>query len=230
MASYTLKQLLERARRRYSVARGVLASRRKRAREGGNGRTPGVVTKAEAAWIKDAAREVDEALEHLEKRKRQFRRKPMRELALEHALRDLKVRETQGNNWGGKVTTMIREIGWEFPVAWCGVAVAYWYRQAGSTMAGKPWSYVPTLEQLLTRIQRRANVKPGHVVIYNWNGGVPDHTGLFLRWVDRKAGVFEAVEGNTRPGTQTSDAGGGEGVHIRRRTLAEVSSFRRVLR
>lgn len=221
---FTPRELVKRAHRRYDVARGVLAQRRK------NAHASGVVTRAEAEGIHEAEADVREGLRLLRHRQAQARaaareRRPRRVKALEEARRDLDVRETAGNNWGGEVTKMIRAVGWSFPVAWCGVAVAMWYIRAGSDRAGKAWSYVPTLEKLLTRVR---SPKPGHVVIYNWNGGVPDHTGLFERWVV-KGETFIAIEGNTRPGTAASDAGGGEGVHRRTRSVSEVSSFRRVL-
>lgn len=107
----------------------------------------------------------------------------------------------------------------------CGDAVAAAYILAGSKSVTRAWAYVPTLEKVLTRV---LSPKRGHVVIFNFDGGVPDHTGLFL-W-DNRDGSYLCVEGNTRPGSSASDAGGGEGVYLRTRPKSQVQSVRRVLR
>lgn len=63
MAGFSPRELVKRAAARYSVARGVLAHRRR------VGHADGVVTHAEARSIHDAEREVKLALDLLEKRK-----------------------------------------------------------------------------------------------------------------------------------------------------------------
>lgn len=138
------------------------------------------------------------------------------------------VRESGGNNRGAKVEAIIKRAGGTPGEPWCGDAVAAAYLDAGinAKYVTRAWAYVPTLARVLTAVR---NPRPGHVVIFDFqNDGVADHTGLFLRWTNRKKGLFQAVEGNTRPGTATSDAGGGEGVHIRDRHTSQVAGFRRI--
>lgn len=151
----------------------------------------------------------------------------LRERAFANAIKDLDVREQGGNNRGAQVEKIIRANGGTPGEPWCGDAVAYWYLNAGAKTVVRSWAAVRLLEQLLTRVRNPAR---GHVVIYNFDGGVPDHTGLFEKWQDRAAGTFWAIEGNTNKASRASDSGGGEGVHRRLRNVADVDSFRRVTR
>lgn len=154
------------------------------------------------------------------------RKTPLRLRAFAQAVSDLGVREHGGNNRGPDVERIIREAGGTPGEPWCGDAVFAWYKRAGSKLVSRAWAYVPTLERLLTRVR---NPKQGHVVIYNWDGGVPDHTGLFDEWII-KGHSFLAVEGNTGPDGAVSDGDGNDGVRRRTRYVWQVQSFRRVLR
>lgn len=138
------------------------------------------------------------------------------------------VHEVGGNNRGPDVDKIIRRAGGTPGEPWCGDAVAAAYLNAG--IAGKyvtrAWAYVPTLARVLAKVK---NPRPGHVVIYDFQqDGEADHTGLFLRWVDRKAGLFQAVEGNTGTGGARMD-GQGDGVHTRTRNVSQVAGFRRIV-
>lgn len=169
---------------------------------------------------------VAEAERMIARREQQLRaHRPMREKAaatMTAWARD-GVAEQGGNNRGPRVEQIIRAAGGTPGEPWCGDAVAAAYLRAGSKTVTRAWAYVPTLEVLLTRVRRP---RRGHVVIFNFDGGVPDHTGLFLS--DNGNGTYRCVEGNTRPGTSASDSGGGEGVHVRDRPVSMVQSIRRV--
>lgn len=177
-----------------------------------------------AKWRKHAER----AQLMVKRRERQLREnRPMREKAASIMVNwaHESVREQGGNNRGPRVDGIIKLAGGTPGEPWCGDAVAAAYILAGSKSVTRAWAYVPTLERVLTRV---LSPRRGHVVIFNFDGGVPDHTGLFLR--DNRDGTYLCVEGNTRPGSSASDAGGGEGVYLRTRPKSQVQSVRRVLR
>ena len=137
------------------------------------------------------------------------------------------VHEKGGNNRGPEVDAIIRKAGGTPGEPWCGDTVAAAYLTAGikPRYVTRAWAYVPTLGRVLARVR---NPQPGHVVLYDFQqDGEEDHTGLFLRWVDRKQGVFQAVEGNTGTGGARTD-GQGDGVHTRTRTTSQVAGFRRI--
>jgi hypothetical protein len=68
--------------------------------------------------------------------------------------------------------------------------------------------------------------KRGDLVNFDWQGdGSADHIGIFVRWVDRAKGVFEAIEGNTSLG---NDSAGGR-VMLRQRNARSVMSFVNVI-
>ena len=59
----------------------------------------------------------------------------------------------------------------------------------------------------------------GDFVCYDWNyDGTFDHIGLFLRWIDKSAGTFETIEGNTLPPGGSGNQSNGGGVYIRERS------------
>lgn len=93
-------------------------------------------------------------------------------------------------------------------VAWCGLAVATWWHDAGFEVPKALALQIDYVPALLTLAQRRElglfivgrnRVRRGDAVAFDFPNadGVADHVGLFIRWVDRKAGYFETVEGNT---------------------------------
>jgi hypothetical protein len=171
---------------------------------------------------------VNEAEKMVAHRERQLSAtRPMRFRALENARRDLDVREVGGNNQGPEVMKMIRANGGTGPEPWCGDAVAWWYRNAGSKLVERGWA---STIWLLANLSPVKHPLPGHVVVYDFGTGGAKHTGLFECWVDRRAGTFLAIEGNTNTSSTASDAGGGEGVHRRSRTVNQVAGFRRVAR
>jgi hypothetical protein len=119
-------------------------------------------------------------------------------------------------------------------VPWCGLAVASWWRRAGFNVPrdlALQIDYVPTLVQLAKERRHRlaivhpSRVRPGDAVAFDFDGGSADHVGLFEAWIDRKAGVFTSIEGNTAIG---NDSNGGE-VMRRTRRLEQVEAFVRKL-
>ena len=64
--------------------------------------------------------------------------------------------------------------------------------------------------------------KRGDLVIFNWDGGVPDHIGRLLS--RGGADSINTVEGNTSPGVHGSQSDGG-GVFIRNRPMSTVTAF-----
>jgi hypothetical protein len=115
-------------------------------------------------------------------------------------------------------------------VAWCGLAVAYWWAAAGfgvSKDLALKIDYVPELVALAAAkkhhlsLVHRKRVRAGDAVAFDFDGGASDHVGLFERWVDKGAGVFQTIEGNTAVG---NDAAGGR-VMRRTRYMSQVAAF-----
>ena len=114
---------------------------------------------------------------------------------------------------------------------WCAMFVTYCYVQAGSKgfRQGALWAYCPYIVAAALNGENGATVtrdpEPGDVVLFDWTGdGVADHVGLFDGWVDRNAGTFRTVEGNT---SSTSDSDGGA-VESRIRRTSQVRLFVRM--
>lgn len=116
---------------------------------------------------------------------------------------------------------------------WCAISVSHSYIEAGSKAfsKGRDFAYVPYIEHAakLGRGLMRVNpgeAKPGDVVTFEFSGDhTSDHVGLFVKWKDRRAGSFVAVEGNTAVG---NDANGGKQM-LRDRTMNQVAQVIRVL-
>lgn len=103
--------------------------------------------------------------------------------------------------------------GWN-GVAWCSIFVTYCLHLSGwrkaKTALAFQWEWWARARQHGLSIT--FNPEPGDAVVYHFGQG---HVGLFRRWIDRRRGLFEAVEGNT---SLTSDDNGGK-VMIRQRSL-----------
>ena len=105
---------------------------------------------------------------------------------------------------------------------WCAMAVTYGMVFAGSTgfAKGARFAYVPFMViaaragQYGLQIVRRADVRPGDIVCYDWQKGDGknpysfDHTGLVRSRVDGN-GVFKTREGNTSDDWSGSQSNGG---------------------
>ena len=127
-------------------------------------------------------------------------------------------KQKYGEHWG------------ENGVAWCGLAVAYWWDKAGFGVTkdlALQIDYVPTLVSLAAAkeyhlsLVHSKRVRAGDAVAFDFDGGLADHVGLFARWIDQRNGVFETIEGNTAVG---NDAAGGR-VMRRTRYTSQVAAF-----
>lgn len=155
-------------------------------------------------------------------------------LALVEAIKHIGVKEDPPNS----DRTMFGEWFGVNGVAWCNIFVSYCFRTAANYtiaegFAGKAdgvypkgCAYVPTTEAWLrTTGMWLGRVAPlrGDIVIYNWDGGEPDHIGIVESYLGD--GKFSAVEGNT---SVTNKSNGGE-VQRATRHLTQVDGFGRIL-
>ena len=107
---------------------------------------------------------------------------------------------------------------------WCAMFVTFCYVVAGSKgfRRGALWAYCPYLLAAAYAGENGASItrdpEPGDVVLYLNSAGVAFHVGLFDRWLDRDAGRFQTVEGNT---SSSSDSDGGA-VEIRERSTVAM--------
>jgi len=122
-------------------------------------------------------------------------------------------------------------------VPWCNIFVSYCFQVgAGYTIcagsrgagvkAGKGCAFVPSTKAWLETAGMwvgRTEPQAGDIVIFNWNGGRPDHIGIVERSLGN--GQFTTVEGNTSLGNESN---GGE-VMRRQRDLLHVDGFGRVI-
>lgn len=162
------------------------------------------------------------------KRRRAAQKPPQKTLAakaLARALKDVGIVEVPVNN-----NPFGRWYGFNF-VAWCNMAVSRWYCDVGSKAfkRGSRYSYVPTMDADARAGRNHLSVAhpvmPGDVISFDWPGesrGTPDHTGLFVKWIDKAAGTFESVEGNT---SNANNSNGGEVMHRKDRNVSEVRTF-----
>jgi CHAP domain len=91
---------------------------------------------------------------------------------------------------------------------WCAIFLSYCFKVgagvvlcAGDGGAGcnaLGCAYVPTLEAWLREtgqwLEPGAAAKPGDIVVFNWDGGDPDHAGLVA--AGSPGGSFRTIEGN----------------------------------
>lgn len=150
--------------------------------------------------------------------------RPLRLKAYDEALKLVGLAETGGNNRGDRLDEVIREGGGIPGQAWCGWAMAYCYKRAGSVLVTWQWGAVRLMAKVAGII---ATVNPlcGHLVRFTF-----DHVGMFVHWCDengnrvprRKATHIKTLEGNTGDTGAVSDSKtGGDGfkVKIRHRSL-----------
>jgi len=111
-------------------------------------------------------------------------------------------------------------------VAWCGMFVSWVYDQAGQPLPPIGFSRGFAGCQTAVAYFRKNNKITkipieGDIVFFDWNkDGRYDHTGLFVKWIDKEKGLFETIEGNTAIG---NDSNGGE-VMVRKR-IKSVAIF-----
>lgn len=105
-------------------------------------------------------------------------------------------------------------------VPWCGLFVSKCYEEAGTPLPkiGFMFNGFAGCQTAVAYFKRNNKItktpSEGDIVFFDWNkDGRYDHTGLFVKWIDKEKGLFETIEGNTAIG---NDSNGGE-VMIRRR-------------
>jgi hypothetical protein len=92
-------------------------------------------------------------------------------------------------------------------VPWCSIFLSYCFDVGAGTVLCRGWhgagvgprgvAYVPTLAAWLRATGREvATPEPGDIVVFDWDGGDPDHTGLIVRAPAGRTTV-DTVEGNT---------------------------------
>jgi len=155
--------------------------------------------------------------------------------AVKHAVADIGYREEPP----GSNKTKYGKHWNQDDVPYCGMAVARWWQQAGFKIPRElalKIDYIPELVSLATQKKHRLSlihknrVRKGDAVAYDFPtaDGVADHVGIFEEWVDKKRGIFRAIEANTSPGTGGSQANG-DGVFRRTRDVGNVIAFVRKL-
>ena len=119
-------------------------------------------------------------------------------------------------------------------VPWCAIFVSYCFATGAGVVLGRgsrgAWargvSSVPLLGDWLCDaglwLGPEAKPRPGDLVLFDWDGGAPDHVGLVERVPG--AGWIGTIEGNTAVG---DDCDGGA-VMRRRRRLSAVAGFGRL--
>jgi CHAP domain len=114
-------------------------------------------------------------------------------------------------------------------VPWCAIFVSYCFAVGAGLVLGGGRSYtrgiasVPDLERWLRETDQwlAAGPRAGDVVLFDWDGGAPDHVGL----VERVEGAeLATIEGNTAIG---NDSDGGS-VLRRRRPPAGIVGYGRL--
>lgn len=159
---------------------------------------------------------------------------PLRQRAFALAVKEIGTKEHPPDSNRCKYTSWYGITG-----AWCAMFVTWCYVTAGSKETfrkGQRYAYVPYMvsdargrDWHLVRITKDA-VQQGDIVTFDWDGGgtgasayASDHVGLFDKWINKSAGTFRTVEGNTGIG---NDSNGGE-VMRRERNMSQVSCFMR---
>jgi len=122
--------------------------------------------------------------------------------ALAEALRHVGVRESPP----GSNRTMFGRWFGNDGVPWCAIFASYCFDIGAGVVLCRGWSgagvgprgvaYVPTLAAWLRATGRVVDEpEPGDLVVFDWDGGLPDHAGIVVR--PRGADRIETVEGNS---------------------------------
>lgn len=120
-------------------------------------------------------------------------------------------------------------------VPWCNIFVSYCYILGANSKVfqkGKNYSYVPFMDGDARAGRNNLSIAvhplPGDVITFDWPGespGIPDHTGLFVKWNDVAMDSFTSLEGNTSSGNNSN---GGQVMMRADRAKSEVRTFIRV--
>lgn len=147
--------------------------------------------------------------------------------ALRKAITQLGVKESPSGSNRVMYATWYGIIG-----PWCAMFATWSYDGVGSKAfaKGSRYSYVPAIVSAARLGGRGLSItndpKPGDLVCYDWNRDrLADHVGLFEKWINRGAGTFSAIEGNT---SSSNNSNGGQ-VMRRNRDRSLVQAFVRVV-
>jgi hypothetical protein len=156
--------------------------------------------------------------------------KPLRLRMLAQAKTQVGINESPPGSNKVKYTAWYGMVG-----AWCAMFVTWCAVRSRSKafVKGSRYAYTPFMVRDARLGVNRlslvptADVKPGHIVMFDWEGGgrsgnpySTDHTGLFDEWIT-KGSTFKTIEGNT---SSRSDSDGGA-VERRDRSIGSVSAF-----
>lgn len=148
---------------------------------------------------------------------------PLRERAYQVGLTLIGIVESGGNNTGPMVDKIILSNGGVIGEPWCGDAMAYCYRLAGSISVTRNWAAVRLLRWVLG-IRSTSSPKRGDLVTFTF-----DHVGMFEK--DNGDGTITTLEGNTGDSGAVSDSvTGGDGFKRKVRDKSLVSEYLRVTR
>jgi hypothetical protein len=111
-------------------------------------------------------------------------------------------------------------------VPWCAIFASYCFDVGAGVVLCRGWhgagvgtrgvAYVPTLAAWLKGTGREVlDPLPGDIVVFDWDGGDPDHAGLVIKALPD--GRVATVEGNS-----------GDQVQRRSRSPADIALFGRV--
>lgn len=144
------------------------------------------------------------------------------------ALRDIGYHESPAGSNRQKYGKRYGENG----VAWCGLAACSWLSDAGFVITrddALQHDYVPQLvadaraKRRNVFIVGKNRVRAGDRVCFEFNGdSEPDHVGIFVCWISKRAGTFLCIEGNTsRTGSQSN----GGMVVLQTRHMSQTAAF-----
>jgi hypothetical protein len=128
--------------------------------------------------------------------------KTVRQLALEGAIRHIGTKESPR---GSNHTAYGEWYGVDYQ-PWCAIFVTYCFViEAGGSPSferGSQYAYVPYVVRDAHNNRNGLSVTkdpiPGDAVCFDWQRDVTfDHIGIFEKWIDKSAGIFQSVEGNT---------------------------------
>jgi hypothetical protein len=146
------------------------------------------------------------------------------EKALAVARSQIGIKESpSGSNSGPQVTEYQKTTG-AYRLPWCASFAKWCYIKAGCASALRSHMTADVTTWLSYLHVNATDVRPGDLVIYNWNGGDVDHIGLFEKWISGH-NTFSDIEGNT---SETSQNNGGEVMRRSRSMNSTVAAFVRV--
>jgi hypothetical protein len=168
-------------------------------------------------------------------RVREAPKKKLRERALEVALEEARERVREdpfgSNNVRYSRWYTNNPKGWQgqdVGPRWCAMFVTWCYAKVDSQAFDKDaarYAFCPFVHADASRGRHFLTItrdpQPGDVSLYTFGKSQDQHIGIFVRWTDRNAGAFRAVEGNTGVG---DDANGGQ-VMERDRSLRDGVTF-----